>query len=151
MARRPARIAGVKASLATVAIALLVLAGCGDDGGGDEPENGGGASETTGAEAELSSYETVSDLNEALGAGGIDCTLEYEGLVDDEKEISQCTIEGSQAIITIWFDEATVGDIVASDPPGVAYGQNWTVELTNQDADTAAAIADAAGGTSTGG
>ncbi len=126
-----------------------MLAGCSDDGGGEEPEGEGGSSETTGGEAELSSYETVADLNDALAAGSIDCTLEYEGLVDEEKEISQCTIEGTQAFLTIWFDEATVTDIVASNPPGVAYGQNWTVELTNGDAATADAVAEAAGGTAT--
>jgi hypothetical protein len=72
----------VKASLATVAIALLVLgAGCGgDDGGGDDAssqstaassapstEDSSAASTTAGTSTEdLASYETVTALNEAL-------------------------------------------------------------------------------------
>ncbi len=134
----------MKASLAAVALALLVLAGCsGDDGDG---RGGDGAASTTEEAAELTSYDTVAALNETLAAGGIDCTLDYEGLVDEDKEISQCTIEGTQAYLTIWFDEATVTDIIEPEPPGVAYGQNWTVELTNGDEATAATVAEAAGG-----
>ena len=81
-APRPARIAGVKASLATVAIALLTLSACGgDDGGGTTDSDGTTATSVAGAD--LSSYDTVSDLNDALGAGGVECELEYEGLTDE--------------------------------------------------------------------
>jgi hypothetical protein len=143
----------VKARLATVAIALLLLgAACSDDGGGGGDDDD--APDTTEPTSEeLSSYDTVAALNEDLGAAGIECTLEYEGLVDEDKEISQCTIEGSQAFLTIWFDTAFVDEIVAPEgvepPAGVAYGENWTVELTPPTPETAAAIAEAAGGTTT--
>jgi hypothetical protein len=145
----------VKASLATASLALLlVLTGCSDDGGG-----GGGGDDDTSAETteapsqDLSSYDTVAALNDDLAAGGIECNLEYEGLRDDEKEQSICTIEGSQAFLTIWFDESAVQAIVAPEgaepPPGVAYGANWTIELTPPTPATATAIAEAAGGTTT--
>lgn len=147
MAPRPARIAGVKASLATVAIALLALTSCGGDDGGDAADTTGG-SETTEAPAEdLSSYETVADLNEDLAAGGIVCTLEYEGLVDEVRELSQCTIEGGQAILTIWYDDTLFSDFLGTDPAAVAYGENWTVELS--DPAVATSVAEAAGGTTT--
>jgi hypothetical protein len=135
----------VKAALAAAVVALLVLSACGgdDSGGGDADDDG--AATSTAAEAELSSYETVADLNEVLTGAGIECNLDYEGLVDEDKEISQCTIEGAQAYLTIWFDEATVAEITDPQPPGVAFGQNWTVELTNGDEATAASVAAAAG------
>ena len=144
----------MKASLATVAIALLLLgAGCGGDDGGEDPDTGSSADTTEATGADLSSYETVADLAADLEAGGLSCTLEYEGLVDDDKEQSICTIDGSQAFLTIWFDETFVTEIVAPEgleaPAGVAYGTNWTVELTPPDAATAATVADAAGGTTT--
>jgi len=147
----------VKAPLATASIALLLLvgAGCGgDDGGGGDDAPDDSSAETTAAPGEdLSSYDTVAALNDTLGAAGIDCALDYEGLVDEDKEISQCTIDGAQAYLTIWFDESFVQEIVApaaGEPPaGVAYGQNWTVELTPATPETATAIADAAGGTTT--
>ena len=146
----------MKASLATVTIALLLLgAGCGgDDGGGGDGASDGTSAETTAApDEELSSYDTVAALNESLSGAGIDCALDYEGLVDEDKEISQCTIDGAQAYLTIWYDESFVQAIVdpeAGEPPaGVAYGQNWTVELTPATPETATAIADAAGGTTT--
>jgi ABC-type glycerol-3-phosphate transport system substrate-binding protein len=142
----------VKASLATVAIALLTLSACGgDDGGGTTDPDGTTA--TSAAGADLSSYDTVSDLNDALGAGGVECELEYEGLTDEIRELSQCTIDGGQAILTIWYDDGLMNDFIApegADPPvAVAYGEDWTVELT--DPATAATVAEAAGGTTTDG
>jgi hypothetical protein len=138
----------VKAFVATVAIAVLALAGCGDDGGGDS-----GGTDGTDAAPELSSYETVSDLNDALASGGVECNLEYEGLTDDTHEISQCTIDGGQAILTVWYDDSLLQEFVAPegvDPPeAVAYGDNWTVEASTPE--TAATVAEAAGGTTTDG
>ena len=144
----------MKARLATVAIGLLVLgAGCGDDGGGSSGDDDTAPDTTEEQGGDLTSYDTVADLNASLADAGIDCQLEYEGLVDEDKEISQCTIEGSQAFLTIWYDTAFVDDIVAPEgveaPAGVAYGENWTVELTPPTPETASAIADAAGGTTT--
>jgi hypothetical protein len=149
----------VKASLATVAIALLLLgAGCGDDGGGgdDAPSDASsGSSATTAApSADLASFDTIASLNDALGAGGVDCTLEYEGLTDDDgNEVSTCTIDGNQAFLSIFADPTTVDEVVASHEAdanvALAYGANWTIELTppsEATATSAAAIADATGG-----
>jgi hypothetical protein len=146
----------VKARLATVAIGLLLLgAACGGDDGGGGGGDDTSADTTEAPGGDLSSYDTVADLNESLSAADIECNLEYEGLRDEDKEISQCTIEGSQAFLTIWFDTAFVQEIVAPEgaeaPAAVAYGENWTVELTPPTPETAAAIADAAGGTTTDG
>jgi len=142
----------MKTSLATVAIALLTLSACGgDDSGGSTADDGG--TETTQAGVDLTSYETVSDLNDALAAGGVQCELEYEGLVDEIRELSQCTIDGGQAILTIWYDEDLQNEFLAPEgaepPTAVAYGEDWTVELT--DPATAATVAEAAGGTTTDG
>jgi hypothetical protein len=137
----------VKALLATVAIAILALAACSDDSGGGDS---GGAT-TTEASAELSSYETISDLNETLAAGGIDCPLEYEGLTDDIHETSICTIDGEQAFLDVWFDAADLAALVAPEgsapPAAVAYGANWSVQTSTPE--LAARVADAAGGTTT--
>lgn len=147
MAPRPARIAGVKASLATVAIALLALTACGGDDGGEAADTTNGSETTEATTEDLSSYETVADLNEDLAAAGIECTLEYEGLVDEVRELSQCTIEGGQAILTIWYDDTLFSDFLGTDPAAVAYGENWTVELS--DPAVATSVAEAAGGTTT--
>ena len=137
----------MKVTLATIVIALLTLAGCGgDDGGGTGATTGG--SETTEAAAEdLSSYETISDLNDDLAAAGIECTLEYEGLVDEVREISQCPIEGAPAILTVWYDDGLFTEFLATEPAAVAYGANWTVELS--DPAVATSVAEATGGTTT--
>lgn len=134
---------------AALALALLALAACGgDDGGGGEP-----AADTAGdgAATELSSFDTITELNDELSAAGIACALEYEGLVDDTREISQCTIDGGQAILTVWYDaelqEAFLAPEGAEPPAAVAYGENWSVETS--DAATAASVAEAAGGTTT--
>lgn len=143
----------MKASLATVAIALLLLgAGCSGDDGGDGGDDT--SPDTTEEQAELSSYDTIAELNEALAAGGIECPLEYDGLRDDEKEQSICTIDGTQVFLTIWFDEGAVDAVIAPDGgdplPGIVYGANWTIELTASTAELADSIAEAAGGASTG-
>jgi ABC-type glycerol-3-phosphate transport system substrate-binding protein len=139
----------VKATLAIVVIALLTLAGCsGGDDGGETTDTTAGGTETTEAPTEdLSSYETITDLNEDLAAAGIECTLEYEGLVDEVREISQCPIDGALAILTVWYDDGLLTDFLATDPAAVAYGVNWTVELS--DPATATAVAEATGGTTT--
>lgn len=136
-----------------MAIALLVLSACGGDDTGASSGSGADTGTTVPSGEELSSYETVTDLNDALAAGGIECELEYEGLVDEIRELSQCTIDGGQAILTIWYDDALLAEFLAPEgaeaPAAVAYGENWTVELT--DAGTATTVAEAAGGTTTDG
>lgn len=137
----------MKATLATIVIALLTLAGCGGDDGGEAAGTTGGTDPTEVAAEDLSSYETISDLNDDLAAAGIECTLTYEGLVDAVREISQCPIDGAPATLTIWYDDGLFADFLATEPAAVAYGANWTVELS--DPATATSVADAAGGTTT--
>jgi ABC-type glycerol-3-phosphate transport system substrate-binding protein len=137
----------VKATLAIVVITLLTLAGCGGDDGGEAADTTNGSETTAATTEDLSSYETISDLNDDLAAAGIECTLEYEGLVDEVREISQCPIDGAPAILTVWYDDGLFTDFLATEPVAVAYGANWTVELS--DPATAASVADAAGGTTT--
>lgn len=137
----------MKATLATILIALLALAGCGGDDGGESTDTTGGSETTVAPTEDLSSYETITELNEDLAAAGIECTLEYAGLVDAVREISQCPIDGAPAILTVWYDEGLLTDFLATDPAAVAYGANWTVELSTPA--SATAVADAAGGTTT--
>ena len=115
-----------------LALALLVGA-CGDDGDGD----GGGSSG--------SSYDTVTALNADLAAAGITCELEYEGLKDADREISQCVIDGEQAILNIWFNEELQQAVIDQSGATVAYGANWTVQVSTSE--TAAKVADALDGT----
>jgi len=137
-------------------LTLLLLTGCGDDdgdGGGETTEAADGSDRR-----DLSSYDTVAAMNEDLAAAGIECALEYEGLVDDlGNEISQCTItpEGGapeQAILHVYEDLAVLDALVAPEgappPPGVAYGANWAIEAGTPE--TAQILADALGGAVTG-
>jgi hypothetical protein len=101
----------------------------------------------SGDRADLSTYDSVSTMAEALTAAGMPCALEYEGLRDAGKELSLCTLEGEQATLSIWFepeqlDEFLVADLGASG--AVAVGGNWTVDVST-DA-LAGRVADALGG-----
>lgn len=113
----------------------LLLAACGDDTGGGGGDGGSG-----------SSYDSIAALNDDLAAAGIDCALEYEGLADDSREISQCEIDGAQATLNIWYDDALLDATVeaASGSAPVAYGANWSVAVTSPQ--TASAVAEALGG-----
>lgn len=131
-----------------VLIVILVLgalgAGCSSGPSGGQ--------EVRAERADLSVQASVADIGRSLDARGIDCPLEYEGLVDATSERSQCTIRGGQAMVTIWFDDAALDRLLhppdGRPPADVAFGRNWTVELT--DGEVAHAVADALGGTTTG-
>lgn len=139
--------------LALAFLPLLLLGACTDDGDGDADDDGT-EEDSTGAEdgsgvdlSALSSYETITAMNDDLGAAGISCVLEYEGLVDDTgKEVSLCTIDGQQAQLTVYPDSTTVEALVSTDTPigSIAYGQNWTVQVDTPA--TAESIATALGG-----
>lgn len=115
-----------------LAALALLSAACGDDGGTD----GGG---------EGSSYETVTALNDDLAAAGITCELEYEGLVDADREISQCVINDEQAVLNIWFNDELREAVIDDSGSTVAYGADWTVQVTTPE--TAQEVADALDGT----
>ena len=137
----------------------MLGAGCGDDGGGGDDAASSSSSESSPATtaapaADLASFDTIADLHDAITAGGVQCELEYEGLTDDDgNEVSTCTIDGNQAFLSIFADPTTVDEVVAAHEAdasvALAYGGNWTIELTppsEATATTAAAIADATGG-----
>ena len=144
---------------------LLVLAlACSDDEGSDGGDSGSDTTAASGGAdsvdlSGLPAYDTITALNEDLAAGGVSCTLEYEGLVDsDGKEVSLCTINGEQAQISVYPDSTTVQALVEADATlgALVYGQNWTVQLdTEPTAQTVATalggqvVAAAAGGTTT--
>lgn len=113
-----------------VALALLGSA-CGDDGGGDGSEG--------------SSYETITALNEDLAAAGITCDLEYEGLKDADREISQCVIDGEATTLNIWYNDELRQAVIDGSGETVAYGADWTVQVSTPE--TAQQVADALGGT----
>jgi hypothetical protein len=124
------------------AVMLLGTAACGGGDGGDEAEG-----PTTTAEAELTSFETVADVRDALAAADMVCDLEYEGLKDEEKEVSRCVIEGQQSTLYVYSDPEYLADFIASNPTEdrVALGQNWEIDVAT--AEVARQIAEALGGT----
>lgn len=122
-----------------LALVLVPLAtACGDDEGGDASGGGSGAS----------SYGSVAELAEDLTGAGLACTLEYEGLRDDRREVSLCTLEGELAELSVWDDPADAAanaDQADEDGNPLAAGSNWTIDV--QSSDTAGAVADALDGT----
>lgn len=142
-----------RSALLLVALFLAIsLTACGDDDsadGGDSPTTeapADGDAEVAGADG--SEFDDVAALADVLADAGITCDLEYEGLADEQREVSQCVIEGEQAVISIWYDPTLRDDVVtaAQDAPGAALaaGANWTVEVTS--AEVAQTVADALGG-----
>ncbi len=136
-----------------LAAAALVLAACTSDGGDDTSSSttagGGDTSETTATgdsggsgatdPSTLPSYENVAEIGADLG-----CELEYDGIVDADREYSTCVFEAEQALIYIYTDTTFVGDIVDAGAPALAYGANWTVEV--ETAPVAESVASATGG-----
>ena len=135
-----------------LAATALILAACSSDGGDDDSSTttaGGDTPATTEAgdtgdtgavdPSTLPSYETVADIGADLG-----CELEYDGIVDADREYSTCVFEGEQALIYIYTDTTFVGDIVDAGAPALAYGANWTVEV--ETAPVAESVAAATGG-----
>jgi hypothetical protein len=125
--------------LALSPLLVLALACSDDEGSGDGGSDTSAATgDTAGGDVDLSglpTYDTITALNEDLAAGGVQCTLEYEGLVDsDGKEVSLCTINGEQAQISVYPDSTTVQALVAADATlgALVYGQNWTVQLDTE-------------------
>ncbi len=136
-----------------LAAAALVLAACSSDGGDDnasDTTSGGDTAATvtgdtadTGDDAvdtaDLPSFDDVAAIGTALG-----CELEYDGIVDADREYSTCVFEGEQALIYIYTDPAVVADVAAAGAPALVYGANWTIEV--ETAPVAEAAAEATGG-----
>ena len=131
------------------AVATMALAGCSSEDGGESGSDttaaadgsattaDGGSDDT--ASSDLPEYEAVADIGADL-----DCELEYDGIVDADREYSTCVFEGEQALIYIYNDPTFVDDIVAAGAPALAYCANWTVEV--ETAPVAQSVADATGG-----
>lgn len=131
-----------------LAAGALVLGACmsDSDSGSDTTaasDSGGDVTEATTASGEanpdlsdLPTYESVADIGADLG-----CQLEYDGIVDAEREYSTCVFEGEQALIYIYTDPTVVGDIANAGAPALAYGANWTIEVVTQPVAEAAAAA----------
>lgn len=114
-----------------VALALPVLA-CGDDDG----------------DAEGPRVDDVQALADQLDGVSDGCALEYEGLVDEQREISVCTLGDEIAELAVWSDPDALDELVTSvegsgDP--LVTGANWSIDV--RDADLADQIAEATGGT----
>ena len=135
-----------------LAATALVLAACSSDGGDDDTADttvADGTTATTEAgqagdagavdPSTLPSYESVAEIGADLA-----CDLEYDGIVDADREYSTCVFEGEQALIYIYTDPTFVGDIVEAGAPALAYGANWTVEV--ETAPVAESVAGATGG-----
>lgn len=141
--------------LVLFAAVFLVAVGCGDDDdapAADSPPEVGtdDGADITSEDEEANQIATVADLALLLDdvAGG--CALEYEGLVDDQREVSICTLGDEIAELSVWEDTDALDAVVASaegsgDP--VVAGPNWTVDVTG----TALAgdVAEATGGSVT--
>ncbi len=129
-----------------LAAAALLLGACGssDDTSSDTTSPAGGDTATTAAGdaegnpdlADLPTYDSVAEIGADL-----QCDLEYDGIVDSEREYSTCVFEGEQALIYIYTDPTVVGDIADAGAPALAYGANWTIEVETQPVAESAAAA----------
>lgn len=133
------------ALLAPALLVAAVLAGCGDDdaGGDGAPDDPDPTADT----ASDSRYDDVAALAADLDGVAGGCTLEYEGLVDDQRELSVCTLGDEIAELSVWDDDAALDALVdAAEESGdpVVTGENWSVDVA--DTGLAAEVADATGG-----
>lgn len=117
--------------LVAALVVLGVLGGCGDDA-----DSGSGTR-----------VDDVAALAAELDGVAQGCALEYEGLTDDQREVSICTLGGEVVELAVWTDLDALRELRASsegsgDP--VVTGANWSVDLS--DADLAEEVAEATGG-----
>ncbi|MGK2929709.1 MAG: hypothetical protein ACSLFO_09055 [Acidimicrobiales bacterium] len=143
--------------LALLAVTSLVAAGCGDDD--DTADTGAGTTgpadattdATTGDEDEDAAgdrVETVTDLAGQLDGVADGCALEYEGLTDDQREVSICTLGSDIAELSVWTDETALEGMIAdTDGSGdpLVSGPNWSIDVV--DPALADEVAEATGGT----
>jgi hypothetical protein len=100
--------------------------------------------------AALPSVADVAALAGLLSAGGLPCTLSYEGIKDDsglDRVVSICTVSDEQAYLYLWNDPTELADFAAD--PGtvgspVVVGAIWSISTGTLD--VAAQVATATGG-----
>jgi hypothetical protein len=120
----PVALRHVVAGTVAALFALTSLAGCGGD------DDGTGADTTRGGPE----VANVVGLGVLLNEAGIPCDLEYEGLVDDRREVSICQIDGGQATLTVWDDTTALDRFMTepmSGPGATVVGPNWTIDVAN--------------------
>jgi hypothetical protein len=136
-------------SLALAFAAAVLLAATSACRASDTGVSSSGSSSTT----VLTSYASIDELQRSLEANGISCTLEYEGLRQDDRVLSLCVIDGEQATLTIWdrpevlekFTQSTSSAGSGLGAAGaVAVGRNWSIDLDTEA--TATRVASALGG-----
>ncbi|MDZ7673463.1 MAG: hypothetical protein U5K30_00095 [Acidimicrobiales bacterium] len=129
------RIRPRRAALVAAAALLLVIAACGDDDATSASSDDGGR------------VDDVAALAAMLDGIGNGCELEYEGLTDDQREVSICTLGDEVAELAVWSDVDALDELRASaegsgDP--VVTGSNWSIDVTG--AELADQVAEATGG-----
>lgn len=118
--------------IALAAALTLVAVACGDD---DDATSAG-------------SVDDVQALAAQLDGVADGCALEYEGLVDDEREISICTLGDEVAELAVWSDTGALDELASrTDGSGdpLVIGPNWSIDV--RDETLADQIAEATGGT----
>jgi hypothetical protein len=126
MTRSPLR-RGALAGTLVVLVAVVALSACSGDSDG--------SSNRGGAERQGPEVADVVELGGLLDAAGIPCALEYEGLVDDRREVSICQIDGGQATLTVWDDPAELDLFMVepmSGPGATTVGPNWTIDVASE-------------------
>jgi hypothetical protein len=104
-------------------VVSLAAAGC---------SSGSSGSNAAPATTAPPSYATVADLARTLQSKGISCTLEYEGLRQEDKTLSICVVDGEQATLTIWDQPDVLTKFLATPDSGTgatAVGANWTIDV----------------------
>jgi hypothetical protein len=122
----PRRCAARLAATVAVAVSIAVAVGAGCSSSSSE---GSGAAPATTVPP---SYATVADLAKTLQSKGISCTLEYEGLRQEDKTLSICVVDGEQATLTIWDHPDVLAKFLAAPVTGTgatAVGANWTIDV----------------------
>ena len=108
--------------LAALLLAAVAASSCA------KSSTGSGATTST----SRTTFASIAELQKGLQGKGIACELEYEGLRQEDKTLSLCLIDGTQATLTIWDKPEVLDKFLASDLAGkgaTAVGANWTVDV----------------------
>jgi hypothetical protein len=120
---------------------LALFPACSDDDTADDAAGG------TAGSGSAPAYEDVASLAADLDGVADGCALEYEGLEEEGRQVSICTLGGEVAELSVWEDRQALDDLAAAaedsgDP--VVVGSNWSVDVS--DPALASQVAEATGG-----